>query len=389
MSVVQGPARADLPDYVVAMVRRLPPGEAPVVGGSTPVIAFGDPSRAEVATLGINPSAVEFAADGVLFAGDERRLATLASLGAQRLDRLTDDQVAAVVADCSGYFRRRPYRRWFDPLDELLRAGTGTSHYDATACHLDLSQWATDPVWGRITDKGVQARLLDDGVPHLRTQLARENVRIVLLNGRQVLNQVMAVGLAELTEVGQIPVGGRQCRLYSSVSGGVRWLGWSTNLQSSWGVSKAFKQRLGRWIADATTPVAAGGKQSTPAPMTRDQDGHVRRGSHVTGKTELAAVLQHWLAESSAPTLGDIGTFGGRAWLLIDLGTHRVALNADTKRAAVEAFLHDSTGDLERPWRVVANARGRINKVLPNPKADPLPGWYAYLTHPLATPSQI
>ena len=71
-----------LQEYVVAMVRRLPPDGVPVVPGSTPVIAFGDPSRAEVATLGINPSAVEFTAGSVLLAGDDRRLATLASLGA-------------------------------------------------------------------------------------------------------------------------------------------------------------------------------------------------------------------------------------------------------------------------------------------------------------------
>src|SRR5688572_19101921 len=103
------------------MVRRLPPGNAPVVVGSTPVIAFGDPQRAEVATLGINPSTSEFTEGGQLLVGQSRRLATVESLGAERLDRLTDEQVAEVVADCASYFRRRPYRGWFDPLDELLR----------------------------------------------------------------------------------------------------------------------------------------------------------------------------------------------------------------------------------------------------------------------------
>jgi hypothetical protein len=72
------------------------------------------------------------------------------------LDRLTDEQVAAVVADCLGYFQRQLYRRWFDPLDALLRSGTGTSYYDATACHLDLSQWGSssplvDTATGTVT----------------------------------------------------------------------------------------------------------------------------------------------------------------------------------------------------------------------------------------------
>ena len=69
--------RAAVPDYVVAMVRRSPPEQSSVAPGSTPVVAFGDPTRAEIATLGINPSAREFVEDGRLLTGDHRRLATL------------------------------------------------------------------------------------------------------------------------------------------------------------------------------------------------------------------------------------------------------------------------------------------------------------------------
>lgn len=87
--------------YLTAMVRRLPPGGAGVVPGSTPVVAFGDPARAQIATLGINPSRREFTDEqGRMLTGAQRRLATLTSLGAERLDRLDDAQVASVVADC-------------------------------------------------------------------------------------------------------------------------------------------------------------------------------------------------------------------------------------------------------------------------------------------------
>ena len=185
--------RAAVPDYVGAMVRRSPPEQCPVVPGSRPVVAFGDPTRAEVATLGINPSVHEFVEDGRLLAGDLRRLATLDALGAVDCSELTVEQVAAVVADCAAYFQQRPYRRWFDPLDKLLRAGTDASYYDGSACHLDLVQWATDPTWSKLPGD-VQQALLDDGVPHLRAQLSRENVRLVVLNGRQVLTQAEALG---------------------------------------------------------------------------------------------------------------------------------------------------------------------------------------------------
>ena len=153
-----------LAPYLAAMVRRLPPTRAGVVPGSTPVVAFGDPARARVATLGINPSRREFTDEqGRMLTEAHRRLATLASLGASRLDRLDDAQVASVVAECGAYFRRQPYRRWFDPLDALIRAGTGASFYDETACHLDLVQWATDPVWGQMPDQRARRALIEDG----------------------------------------------------------------------------------------------------------------------------------------------------------------------------------------------------------------------------------
>jgi hypothetical protein len=349
------------------------------------VVAFGDPARAEVATLGINPSANEFLQDGRLLTGKQRRLATLESLGAQRLDQLTEAQVATIVADCATYFQRRPYRRWFDPLDELLRAGADASYYDGSACHLDLVQWATQPMWGKIADPMARQALLDDGVPHLRNQLAQENVRLVLLNGRQIIDQVVALGLADLDEVGHLPLAGHTCRLYAGTKDAVRWVAWSTNLQSSWGVSKTFKQELGVWLAEVCTPPTEPRvpTASVPAPEL-DRDGHLPRGLPVAGKTELVEVLRRWLAESQAPTLGDVGRFGGRAWLLIDLGGQGVVLNADTKRTAVETFVRESTAYPERPWRVVANRRGRLNKVLPGPSPEPLPGWYAYLIRPLS-----
>lgn len=66
-----------------------------------------------------------------------------------------------------------------------------------------------------------------------------------------------------------------------------------------------------------------------------------------------------------------------------------MVLNADTKRAAVATFVRGATAGPERPWRVMTNRAGRINKVLPYPEPDPLPGWYAYLTDPLAAEGTI
>lgn len=120
-----------------------------------------------------------------------------------------------------------------------------------------------------------------------------------------------------------------------------------------------------------------------------DRDGHVPRGLRLGAKRELVEVLSGWLRDSGASTIGEVGTFGGRPWLRVDVGGHEVVLNADTKRVAVEVFVRDNLSEPNRPWRVVANRGGRINKVLPGPDPELLPGWYAYLTRPLATPGVI
>ena len=141
--------------WQIEMAARRAPAVAGIVGNSTPVVSFGDPLRAEVATLGINPSRREFfSRDGVLLSGPERRLATADSLGAVPGQALTADQARQVVADCNDYFGRSPYE-WFKPLEALLNQALDVSYHDRTACHLDLIQWATDPGHASARPDGV------------------------------------------------------------------------------------------------------------------------------------------------------------------------------------------------------------------------------------------
>lgn len=379
---------AQLPEYVTNMVRRPVPHDCVVVG-STPVVAFGDPQRAEVATLGINPSAREFVEGGRLLSGPARRLATLASVGATATEQLTDAQVRDVMDDCAVYFSpdRNPYMRWFDPLDRLMVAGLGVSYRDGTACHLDLVQWATDPVWGKLPPE-TRSLLLADGVPHLREQLRYANTRLVLLNGRQVLNHVEETGLAVLEPLQQLHVGAVRCTLMAGEGSGVRFLGWSTNLQSSFGVSLAFRERLAAWLAEMVREREADGTEGADAWL--DDEGHLRRGTTVTGKAALHALLERWLAASTAPTIGDVGTFGGSPCVIVALDVGIAVLNADTKRSAVAAYVAEAArrgADLS--WFAIPNRRGRVNKLTFHTEGADQPGWYCYLREPLAGAGEV
>jgi hypothetical protein len=69
----------------------------------------------------------------------------------------------------------------------------------------------------------------------------------------------------------------------------------------------------------------------------------------------LAAVLAGWLERSGAARIGDVGTFGQCAWSRVDVAGAVVALNADTCRAAAEAFVRAGATDPDRLWLVVAS----------------------------------
>lgn len=97
--------------WQIEMGRRIPPAVTAFVHGSTPVISFGGPLRAEIATIGISPSRREFDDDGWL-TGAKRRLATLESLNAEAGAPLTEDQAWHVVDDCNRYFHETRNAYW-------------------------------------------------------------------------------------------------------------------------------------------------------------------------------------------------------------------------------------------------------------------------------------
>ncbi|HEV8297071.1 MAG TPA: hypothetical protein VGQ20_07240, partial [Acidimicrobiales bacterium] len=223
---------------------RTPPARCSVIEGTTPVAAFGDVRRARVATLGINPSRAEFLDSGrELLRGGRRRLATLESLGIHDLATAPAEAIDRMLDECLTYFQRNPYRRWFDQLDVLLR-GIDVSYYDGTACHLDLVPWATDPTWGGL-DVRTRRALLDDGVPMLRKLLATTEIQLIVVNGRSVLRELENALSVQFDLHGRVE--GPSTTSTDIVTGsidGTAVVGWSVNLQSSFGVSREFRARL-------------------------------------------------------------------------------------------------------------------------------------------------
>lgn len=393
------------PAYLLERALRSPDLELGVVAGSTPVVSFGDPADAPVATLGINPSSGEFlASSGALLAGGERRLATLASLGVERYDQLTADHAAAIVDDCATYFERRPYR-WFNPLDDVIREALGVSYFERSACHLDLVQWATVPLWGELP-ADVQAELLRQDLGFLRRllrQISQSHYRTVIVNGRSAMSWVASSGLVAWQPVCTLD-GPPKAQFSVGRSGETRFVGWSCNLQSQHGATQ-HAPRLAELVAehasghrtsappresvDRTAAVRRPSGTPTPRQPAIDDagDGPVPKGLHFTHKGELVSYFTTWLEHASHDTIGDVGAYGGSAWITVDSEVGPIGINRDTTHEAVETFVASARTPATYDWLVVENQKGRINRVLFSEERTP--GWYAYLREPLTRETRL
>lgn len=212
-----------------------------LVAFSTPVVSFGNPSDARVVTVGINPSSLEFQAAGKgkrLLVLDKKRLIDTELLGVQNPKNLTREQAVRVINGCYSYFgeKKNPYD-WFDHLNLNINSYFKANYHDGSAAHLDLVQWATDPVWGGITSEVTKETLLKADVEFLRYQTNLKKYEVIFLNGKSVFEQLTSNGIIEASPKGDpIP--------YVTKSGKPRFLtcyqGVSSNGSLVLGCSKPF-----------------------------------------------------------------------------------------------------------------------------------------------------
>lgn len=223
-----------------------------LVAGSTPVVSFGYPKSAKVATLGINPSSNEFLVgngDKNPLAGQNKRLVDAEVLGNLKITSLDRQQALKVIQGCFSYFENNPYE-WFDALQEYALNPVGASFKNGTACHLDLVQWATDPVWqDPKMPKEIKSLLLNDDKDFLEYQLTHYNFSHVFLNGSTVLNQVEKLNLVRLEKVGEVRFNqsGTKSKIVTGQLGSKRFIGWGINV--GYGASyKPGLEDLAQWL---------------------------------------------------------------------------------------------------------------------------------------------
>ncbi len=238
---------------LIDRIRRPHPDGLAIVPGSLPVTSFGDPRSARVASVGINPSVSEFCSGKKgkpLLEPTKKRFVDREALGLGEHDEPTEEQALRVAESCDRYFDLNPYWSWFSPMQTYVMDPLGVSYEDRTAVHLDLVQWATDPVWSRIESVGVQNRLVDGDLPFLRALIAQGGYDLIVLNGKTVVETFRRFGMFEVEHEEKRVLGGTtRTTLLTGTVGGRRALGWTLNVPGQ--NLKVQKQGLAEWLADA------------------------------------------------------------------------------------------------------------------------------------------
>ena len=252
-------------DRLIDLLHKGKPIELGAIPWASPVLAFGDPIKSRVATLGLNPSNLEFVdRHGRELNTPNHRFESLATLRVSNWGQIASRDVLSVWRACENYFYGNPYNQWFNRLEKLL-VGTGTSYYTSLgvkACHLDLVPFATAEKWSSLTS-AKKEQFIELGTPSLVQTIIASDIRVLILNGSAVVKEFSRLVPDESLEsrpmsswslqggrvrgVGYI---GRVCRL-----GGLELdrellvLGYNHNIQSSFGVTSEAVSHMATWIS--------------------------------------------------------------------------------------------------------------------------------------------
>ncbi|MBZ5875516.1 hypothetical protein [Chromohalobacter israelensis] len=244
-----------------------------IIEWASPIPYFGDPSKAEIATVGLNPSNREFVStEGFELTGSERRFQTLDSLEISSWELAKKDHLYKIYTSCTEYFFNNPYDGWFKALDKIL-GSTSFSFYSSLfhACHLDLIPYATEKKWAYLSTSQ-KAELLKVSKSFLGETVKNSPIEILILNGKTVVDTFSKMtdislrayrkeewtlprnsgsgvsGVAyegELSTISGIPMGRK-----------IKVLGYNHNIQSSFGVTTEVRSHIQAWINKSAEAVS-------------------------------------------------------------------------------------------------------------------------------------
>ena len=236
-----------------------------IIKWAPPIVAFGKVQTSEIATVGLNPSNLEFMTQNKYeITGAVRRFHTLKSLNLNDWGEVQEKHLYQILEFCECYFDNNPYDAWFKRLDYVI-SGEKISYYFPcyNACHLDLVPFATETKWNDLRPEQKKS-LIGLSKNSLGAIIKNSTIKVLVLNGQSVVDNFLKITDLELIKKLQTTwelkrANGKNVSGFSyeghvmkigeiSLRRSVCVLGFNHNLQSSYGITKKVMSEIKNWI---------------------------------------------------------------------------------------------------------------------------------------------
>jgi len=227
---------------IIDFLKKPIPTNLGIVPQSIPVLFFGDIEQAEYATISINPSNREFEDKlGALLETGFKRFVDRDNLEVPDIDSLSEYQAEKVYDSLCKYFDKRPYRLWFNKIDNVLNSKR-ISYYDKSLLHLDITPYATGKKWSELNPSEKSA-LIKAGEDFSMKIIEEGRIKTLFVCGTEALtyveNYIASIGMQSL-EHEKHP----GYYIKTGKIGNCKIIGWSRYLQGKGGVPDGFKETI-------------------------------------------------------------------------------------------------------------------------------------------------
>nr|WP_314494594.1 hypothetical protein [uncultured Chryseobacterium sp.] len=220
-----------------------------------PILYFGDLQNSKIATVGLNPSDREYYDTK---GKSSNRFLSKQSLNVSSWNEISRDEILKVKTSFDFYFSNKPYKSWFNRLEDLLTESEFSYYFPYNnMVHLDIIPVATKSKWGNLSISDKDSLITSFG-SYLEYLIMESNIEICILNGQGVVDNFQKVFKQtihkerviewDIKTKNKVVKGNCYKITVNQHNKKILILGYNHNIQSSFGVSKDLVISIRKWI---------------------------------------------------------------------------------------------------------------------------------------------
>lgn len=162
---------------------------------------------------------------------------------------LTQEVAELILEGNKNYFtgeNANPYS-WFNAVQDYALSPIGAFYGTGSAAHVDLVQWATDPVWSDIEDETTRQALIEEDIEFLRELFQLKKWDAIIINGSLAIDTLTNYGMLEIKTTETQKVHDKSRTFITGTRAKSNALGFSVNLPNPW-TSTITKHYVADWL---------------------------------------------------------------------------------------------------------------------------------------------